>query len=96
MATVSSIVAQIAKNRIFQGFYRKKWDFSERQKRVAPENPFFFLWSSLSGTATPESITFYGTPEFNIFNNSPERNTFSQKCASFRGNVEYVESWGAC
>ena len=33
---------------------------------------------------------------FNIFNISPERSTFSQKCASFRGNVEYVEFSGAC
>ena len=93
MATASSIAAQIAKNRIFQGFYSKKWDFPERQKRVALENPVF-CDKSLSGTATPESITFYGTVDFNIFNISPERNTFSQKSASFRGNVEYVESWG--
>ena len=32
--------------------------------------------------------------EFNIFNISAERSIFLRKCASFRGNVEYVEFWG--
>ena len=36
----------------------------------------------------------HGAPEFNIFNISPERTTFFRKCASFRGNVEYVEFFG--
>ena len=33
-------------------------------------------------------------PEFNIFNISAERSIFLRKCASFRGNVEYVEFLG--
>ena len=67
MATASSIAAQIDKNRIFQGFCSKKWDFPERQKRVAPENPVLFCDKSLSGTATPESSMGHRNSTYSAF-----------------------------
>ena len=57
----------------------------------------WICWMFWGKPGDPPPLSSSSPPKkFNIFNISPERSTFSQKNASFRGNVEYVEFWGAC
>ena len=100
MATASSIAAQIVlKNAFFRGFLVKNVDFPERQKRVAPENPLFFVINTFFLVEQYQSLSPSIGHRNSTYSTSPQKGThflrnelLSEEMLNFLNFLGHVES----